>query len=84
MSETSMIPRSGTQGTRSSEAKKIEVIAGQGERVTTFYSTSDVGRYPVRVSEDKKVVVVRVNTELLSRQKKIAEVNASIRRRSRS
>jgi hypothetical protein len=84
MNETGMNQGSGTQVSKAMEQKKVELIRENGEKVTTNYSSNAGNRYAVRASDANKVVVVRVNTELLTKQKKIAEANASIRRRSRS
>ena len=85
MSETGTHPVSGTQVSKAMEPQReVEILRGQGEKVTTAYSASGGNRIPIRAADATKVVVVRVNTELLARQKKTSEANASIRRRSRS
>ena len=84
MSETSMHTGSGTQVSKAMESQRVKILQGHCEKITTTYSASGGNRIPVQAADATKIVVVRVNTELLSRQKKTAEANASIRRRSRS
>jgi hypothetical protein len=84
MSETSISLGTGTQAPRSVEAQKVGLLKEQGERVTTSCSVETGNRLAVRAVDATAVVVVRVDTDLMARQKKNAEANASIRRRSRS
>lgn len=83
MGETGMIRGSATGGGGASVEKPVGVESGASERVLTSYTGKDTNRYAVRMSKGKETVVLRVNTELLSQRRKIAEVNESIRRRTR-
>jgi hypothetical protein len=83
MDETSMIPASGTQFSVSAEMKKVNTDNGSSDPVLTSHSVKLDNAHPVRVTNPRKVVTLRINTEQLREQKKISELNESIRKRSR-
>lgn len=84
MSETGMYAGSGTQAANAGATKELKVMEPNREPIATAGAASAGNRYAVRVKKGQEAVVMRVDTEQLGRQKKIAEANASIRRRSRS
>jgi hypothetical protein len=83
MGETSMVPGSETTVSSAGEMKRVELAPRDGEKVQTSHTAKGGQTFPVRVSKGKDVVVLRLNTERLTQQKKNAEANESIRRRTR-
>jgi len=83
MEDTSMIPASGTRFSGSGEMKKVGTENGSTGPVLTSHSVKPDNTHPVRVTNPRKVVTLRINTEQLREQKKISELNESIRKRSR-
>jgi len=84
MGDTSTTPNPTTQVSSDAATKRVTVIQPSSHTVLTTCGIEDALRFPVRVSRTADRVPVRLDTELLAEQRKTAEANESIRRRSRS
>lgn len=83
MGETSTTPNPTTQVSSDAVTRRVTVVEAGSQTVLTTCGVEDALRFPVRVSRTGDRVPVRLDTELLAEQRKTAEANESIRRRSR-
>lgn len=81
MGETSTNPETGTQATPTGETKPVQ-FTGVNEPVETSQTASLDRTIPVRISGTKSVTV-RLNVDVLRRQRSVEQINARIHRRSR-
>ena len=84
MSETGMIPDSGTQVDFAGDATVVKVQSGLHMRASTQTEGSGVHGIVVRLTEGQGTVVLRVDPKVLDEQQKIEEMNRNIRRHGRA
>jgi hypothetical protein len=82
MVETSMIPGSGTQAAAEGATQKLTIQQGQAP-VCSGHISAEVSMFPVRVTTSEDTVLLRLNVQLLRRQREHEEANEAIRRRLR-
>ncbi len=84
MTETDFANSTETRSSDLSKLNKIEGVAPSQQENSTESNSLRSNRFAMRSGKGITGLKVIVNTELLARQKKITDLNESIRRRTRS